>query len=38
VLTKVTKTLERYAFYAAFGGLGLGLIVGYGWGRRRRAA
>jgi ketosteroid isomerase-like protein len=24
VLTKVTKTLERYAFYAAFGGLGLG--------------
>jgi ketosteroid isomerase-like protein len=38
VLTKVTRTLERYAFYAAFGGLGLGLIVGYGWGRRRKAA
>jgi ketosteroid isomerase-like protein len=38
VLTKVTKTLERYAFYAAFGGLGLGLIVGYAWGRRRKAA
>jgi len=38
VLTKVTKTLERYAFYAAFGGLGLGLVVGYAWGRRRKAA
>ena len=38
VLTKVTKTLERYAIYAAFGGLALGLIVGQGWGRRRRAA
>jgi len=38
VLTKVTKTLERYAIYAAFGGLALGLIVGHGWGRRRRAA
>ena len=38
VLTKVTKTLERYAIYAAFGGLGLGLIVGYAWARRRRTA
>jgi ketosteroid isomerase-like protein len=38
VLTKVTKTLERYAFYAGFGGLGLGLIVGYAFGRRRKAA
>ena len=38
VLTKVTKTLERYAFYAAFAGLGLGLVVGYAWGRRRKAA
>ena len=38
VLTKVTKTLERYAFYALFGGLALGLIVGHAWGRRRRAA
>jgi len=38
VLAKVTKTLERYAIYAAFGGLGLGLIVGYAWARRRRTA
>ena len=38
VLTKVTKTLECYAIYAAFGGLGLGLIVGYAWARRRRTA
>ena len=38
VLTKVTKTLERYAIYAAFGGLGLGLIIGYAWARRRRTA
>jgi ketosteroid isomerase-like protein len=38
VLTKVTKTLERYAIYAAFGGLGLGLVVGYAWGRRRKVA
>jgi len=38
VLAKVTKTLERYAIYAAFGGLGLGLIIGYAWARRRRTA
>ena len=38
VLAKVTKTLECYAIYAAFGGLGLGLIVGYAWARRRRTA
>jgi len=38
VLTKVTKTLERYVWYAAFGGLGLGLVVGYAWGRRRKPA
>ena len=38
VLTKVRTTLERYAIYAALGGLALGALVGYAVGRRGRRA
>jgi ketosteroid isomerase-like protein len=35
VLTKVRTTLERYAIYAAIGGLVVGVAIGYGVARRR---
>ena len=35
VLTKVRTTLERYALFAALGGILVGALIGYGLGRRR---